>query len=84
LDFGGQFGEIGVPAEVMPACRAAIFDIFRLLAKTELEGLKQGSYPKKLGNCSACHFDERGRGEILRNIEKDFLWRLAPQEMTGK
>jgi hypothetical protein len=33
-------------------------------------------------NCSACHFDERQRGEIQRNIEKDFSWRLAPLEMT--
>ncbi len=36
----------------------------------------------KLRNCSACHFDERQRGEIQRNIEKDFSWRLAPLEMT--
>ena len=36
------------------------------------------------GNCSACHFDERERGEILRNFEKGFSWRLAPREMTGQ
>jgi hypothetical protein len=38
----------------------------------------------KKSNCSARHFDERQRGEIQRNIEEDFSWRLAPLEMTGQ
>jgi hypothetical protein len=35
---------------------------------------------RKKSNCSAaCHFDERQRGEIQHNIEKDFS---LPLEMT--
>ena len=47
-------------------------------------GFPRPGYVYSICNCSACHFDERERGEILCNFEKDFSWRLAPLEMTGQ